>query len=72
VGKDLRRCLEVIHHDIVFTWNFPRLLMVRRLGPTPIVKTHSFQLYQDEFRGKVSKLVADLEDPERPSPNDSM
>lgn len=30
MGKDLRRCLEVIHNDIVDIWNFPQLTMVRR------------------------------------------
>ena len=40
--------------------------------PALFVKTHSSQLYKDEFRGKISELVADLADPERPSPNDNM
>ena len=30
MGKDLRRCLEVIHNDIVDIWNFPQLTMARR------------------------------------------
>jgi ABC-type multidrug transport system fused ATPase/permease subunit len=46
MGKDLRRCLEVIHDDIVVIWNFPQLSMLRR----------------NSFRGKVSKLVDDLAD----------
>jgi hypothetical protein len=36
MGKDLRRCLEVIHDDIVIIWNFPSLDMVRFNEPSPI------------------------------------
>jgi len=46
MGKDLRRCLEVIHDDIVVIWNFPQLPMLRR----------------NNFRGRISKLVGDLAD----------
>jgi len=50
---------------IVVIWNFPRLAMVRRQEPRPIFKTHLFQLCHDDFRGRVSQLVASLADPQR-------
>ena len=39
MGKDLRRCLEVIHNDIVEIWNFPQLTMVRHHEPNPIFQS---------------------------------
>lgn len=51
-GKNLQLCLEVIHDDIVVIWNFPRLSM----------------LCHDNFRGKISQLVAGLAEPQGPSP----
>jgi hypothetical protein len=42
LGKDLRRCLEVIHDDIVSVWNFPNLPMVRRHGPSLILRLIRF------------------------------
>lgn len=69
MGKDLRRCVEVIHNDIVSIWNFPQLAMVLRYEPSPIFKPHFFfQLRQNNFRGKVSNLVNGLAD-QNPSPN---
>ena len=38
MGRDLRQCLGVIHDDIVEIWNFPSLPMVRRHGPSPILR----------------------------------
>jgi hypothetical protein len=73
MGKDLRRCLEVIHNDIVEIWNFPQLAMVRRHELSPVFESHFFffQLRRDNFRGKISKLVDDLAD-QSPSPNSNM
>ena len=73
MGKDLRRCLEVIHNDIVDIWNFPQLTMVRRHELSLIFESQFFffQLRRDNFRGKVSKLVDGLAD-QSASPNSNM
>lgn len=56
-GKQLRQCLDVIHHDIVLVWNI----------------RNSSYLAGDDFKVKMSVLVDDLvANPNTPTPSDGL
>lgn len=73
--KSLRQCLDIIHRDIVATWNFRDGDMVSWIYLGLLISpTHlsSKLLAGNEFKAMMLQLVQDLADPDASNPNSGL